>query len=357
MKKGISPVISILLLILVAIVAGVSAYVWITKYVGESTMGSATSSLCLTCDAVQILPSGGVKLFIRNLGSTEVVIDKLYIYYTTPDKKEKIFDYDYLYKVGSMEVLEVTIPALDLSAINGTITSVKISSKQGTVFVVPKRIELLTRAKSTFIILKADRSWISPGEYFHWVGFNYNSGDYELYDNTTNVVQGPYSGRAPILKGIDEYTIATSWVPWNQRPIDSPIVIVVNPTQASQDWIFTWHDPHGTFRFYLQRLEGLVEIDFLVFWEDLFDPFHPPGSVDDWKDHVVRVTVFTNGTYRIAVFLAKGGYSHAFYLNATKPLCPINGELVYEKPYGAWWSYAVGGYYREIPDKIWLITP
>jgi len=91
MKKGISPVISILLLILVAIAAGVSAYVWITKYVGESTMGSATSSLCLTCDAIQILPSGGVKLFIRNLGSTEVVIDKLYIYYTTPDKKREDF--------------------------------------------------------------------------------------------------------------------------------------------------------------------------------------------------------------------------------------------------------------------------
>ncbi|RLE45778.1 MAG: hypothetical protein DRJ31_10790, partial [Candidatus Methanomethylicota archaeon] len=59
MKKGISPVISILLLILVAIASGVSAYVWITKYVGESTTGSATSSSCLTCDAVQILPSGG----------------------------------------------------------------------------------------------------------------------------------------------------------------------------------------------------------------------------------------------------------------------------------------------------------
>ena len=94
-------------------------------------------------------------------------------------------------------------------------------------------------------------------------------------------------------------------------------------------------------------------MDFLVFWEDIFNPYHP-HSLDDWKDHVVRVTVFTNGTYRIAVYMAKGGYSHEFYLNVTSEV-PLTGNLVYRKPFSRYWTYYSSGYYREIPDKIYVI--
>ena len=56
-----------------------------------------------------------------------------------------------------------------------------------------------------------------------------------LYDNTSGVVSGPYRGVAPVLRGVSEYIITTSWVGWGSRPVDSPILIVVNPTNADRD--------------------------------------------------------------------------------------------------------------------------
>jgi len=97
--------------------------------------------------------------------------------------------------------------------------------------------------------------------------------------------------------------------------------------------------------FRLQPIPNAVD-DFLIFWEDLFNPLHPPSSVDDWKDHVVRVTLLPGSTYRLAVYLAKGGYKHQFFVATTNPN-PLAGTFAYEKPYGAYWSNVVGGYYEE----------
>ncbi|MHC1600797.1 MAG: hypothetical protein ACXQTI_00985 [Candidatus Nezhaarchaeales archaeon] len=78
--------------------------------------------------------------------------------------------------------------------------------------------------------------------------------------------------------------------------------------------------------------------------------------MDDWKDHVVRVTSFTNGTYRIAVFMAKGGYSHKFYVGVDKPWESLPSQTpVYQKSFGAYWSNINGGYCIEITDKIWYV--
>jgi len=158
------------------------------------------------------------------------------------------------------------------------------------------------------------------------------------------------------LRNTNEFTITTSWTSWSQRPIDSPVLIVINPTKASEDWVFTWHDPHGTWKFYLRKLNGDIEIDFLVFWEDIFNPYHP-RSLDDWKDHVVRVTVFTNGTFRIAVFMAKGGYKHSFYLNVPKNKFSNVEDLtpVYTKSYDKYWSQSAGEYLYEMSDKIFYV--
>ena len=195
----------------------------------------------------------------------------------------------------------------------------------------------------------------------HWIVLDYSSGHYKLYGDYGPEISGRTfitEGYAPILTNIDEYTITNSWVSWDNRPVDSPIIVVMNPTKASQDWVFTWHDPHGTHRFYLEKIEGPVELDFLIFWEDLYYPPTKP-SLDDWKDHVIRVTIFLNGTYRVAVYLAKGGYSHKFYLEVEEPYEDMPDQIdkvVYTKPHGAYWCNIVGGYYREMPDKIFIVS-
>ncbi|MCD6084619.1 MAG: hypothetical protein J7J20_03665 [Desulfurococcales archaeon] len=52
--------------------------------------------------------------------------------------------------------------------------------------------------------------------------------------------------------------------------------------------------------------------------------------------------------------MAKGGYSHEFYLNVISEV-PLTGNLVCRKPFSRYWTYYSSGYYREIPDKIYVI--
>ncbi len=180
----------------------------------------------------------------------------------------------------------------------------------------------------------------------HWVVFNYITGNYLIYQSTDGDLNAEFEhseGTAPILQNIDNYTIQTSWSSWNNRPVNSPIIIVKNPSKNSI-WVFNWTDPYGSFLFRLYPVENAID-DFLVFWEDLYNPFNPPSSLDDWKDHVVRVTLLPGNVYRIAVYIAKGEYKHQSYVATTSN--PLSGTLAYEKPYGAYWSNYNNGYYDE----------
>jgi len=340
---------SILLVILVTLIAGATAYSWVLSST-RSEASLATLNAALKIEGVQKLPSGGLKVYVRAIRAP-LLVDYLYIF----DMKtgELLHAQECEVDLRAGELGYITVPALKLSRIapveGGRRVRVRVIAHSGlsTGSTVSAEIIEVVTYKPTYIGLKAYRYSYDES---HWLIFDYNTGKYRFFDNTSNTIQGPYTGVAPILEGMDEYTITESWVSWNQRPVDSPIVIVVNPKNAEEDWVFTWHDPHGTWRFYLQRLEGEVEVDFLIFWEDLFNPYHPV-AVDDWRDHVVRVTVFTDGRYRITVYMAKGGYSHEFYLDVYDSLSPA--KLVYVKPFHAyWWNYD-GTFYREMSDKVY----
>jgi len=85
-------------------------------------------------------------------------------------------------------------------------------------------------------------------------------------------------------------------------------------------------------RFYAPAMPG-ASIDLIIAWEDLVGPY-PPGSpnIDGNGDEWLRVTYFNNGTWRVGVYVASGGYRHAFYIGDT---------LVYDKPYSTTWSNSV----------------
>lgn len=357
--KSVSPVIALLLLIIITVGVSVIFYMWVTGASTSLTKQEADSNVrsLLKSEGVEKLPSGGLKIYVRNIGEAAIVIDKIYVYDSTGSKL--LFTENCYLKLSPKDLGYVIIPAIKVAQISAEGVKkirIKFSSKTGvsTSYYTLSEIVKIPY-KPTLMALRAYRSSGDPSQN-HWIVFDYNTGKYRLYEGSRDDPNEPYEGTAPILENTEEYTISNTWVPWSQRPVDSPIIIVINPKYGQEDWIFTWHDPHGTFRFYLQKLSGNIEIDFLVFWEDLFNPFKHPSKVDDWKDHVVRVTVFTNGTYRIAVFMAKGGYSHEFYLNVTKE-DPLEDEPVYTKPFSTRWSNVTGGYYYEIPDKIYYVTP
>ncbi len=233
--------------------------------------------------------------------------------------------------------------------------------------------------------------------YTHWVIFNFVTGEYYFYSylgRPASAAEGPYHGYAPLVKDSSSFFVSCTWVSWSQRPIDSPVVIVFNPTRGLREWNFTWIEPHGVDVFVLPpvaRSPDQVVYDFLVFWEDLWNPYIPPSSVDDWKDHVVRVTLYANGTVRLQVYIAKGGYLHIFRHETSLSdaatlgydLCPSsphcynfclqpqpNPLFDYCKPHGAFWAsrvYVGDVYvaqcgtsmpkyiYYPLPGKVWYV--
>jgi len=114
------------------------------------------------------------------------------------------------------------------------------------------------------------------------------------------------------------------------------------------------YQPYRLHRFYVPALPGAV-LDLIIAWEDLVGPY-PPGSsqVNANGDEWLRVTYFPNGTWRIGIYVASGGYKHAFY---------IGEKLVYEKPYNTGWMnatcYSTQQYciYYESRDPIYVYYP
>jgi len=311
---------------------------------------------CLKPEAFKITPSGGIIVYVRNVDSTPAKVDTVYLIQgTTVVLVKKSVE---IIKPGEVKTFIVDSFSLRRVTIGGRRCYVKLSCVEGSeaIIVIPSHIiSSALKRRPPLIGLQAV---ITSS---HWLALDYSSAHYKLYGDYGPGISGRTfiaEGYAPVLTSVDEYTITNSWVSWDDRPIDSPILVVINPTKATQDWIFTWNDPWGSHKFYLERIEGQVESDFLIFWEDIYYPPTKP-NLDDWKDHVVRITVFLNGTYRIAVYLAKGAYSHKFYLGVEEPYENIpdqSDKLIYTKPHGRRWSNVEGEYYKEMKRKVFLVT-
>ena len=79
-RKGISPVIAVLLLIVIAVAAAVLAYVWITGYIGTLQSQSSSEQLQerVKIDAVEYNGTA-VKIYVTNIGETDVTIVSAYV--------------------------------------------------------------------------------------------------------------------------------------------------------------------------------------------------------------------------------------------------------------------------------------
>lgn len=191
----------------------------------------------------------------------------------------------------------------------------------------------------------------------HWTAFDYRQNEWLLYhaDSTSpgdDLVSddGPAVGD-PVMVRNDTYTIQTTNATWDNRPVESPVVLVRN-IYPDRDWIFNWTDPDGTHEFFLPAVDDGEE-DFLIFFEDRYNPFDEPDYVDDWRDHVLRVTFIPPDTYRVARYSAKGEYAHdPFVLVNTDD--PLDGARPYRKNFGETMNTTVGGTYYE--DAVYEIT-
>ncbi len=81
-RKGVSPVIATLLLIVIAVAAAVLTYIWVTGYMGALAPREAPTSMRerIKIDAVKINDTD-IKIYVSNIGEIDTSIIGAYILY------------------------------------------------------------------------------------------------------------------------------------------------------------------------------------------------------------------------------------------------------------------------------------
>lgn len=185
----------------------------------------------------------------------------------------------------------------------------------------------------------------------HWVYIDIVTGRYRFRYIDGSTVRDA-SGIARVFRVED--TLNLSAMTWEERYRLGPVVVFLNPTRAREPYTVTIVDIRGTpHRYTLTPLPGDVAVDALLLWEDLWWP-GTTASLDNYIDHVVRATIFTNNTVRIEVLHVSGCYLHMLiyrpggppgfdtlpsliqeYLGNNHTL-PEGSGIVYVKSHGAW---------------------
>ena len=75
-KKAISPILATLLLIVIAVAAIVVTYAWVMTYM---TSAGTQAGVMLKKDEDCLWNTGNVTIYIRNIGTSDAEIDKVYI--------------------------------------------------------------------------------------------------------------------------------------------------------------------------------------------------------------------------------------------------------------------------------------
>jgi len=80
-RKGVSPVIATLLLIVVAVAAAILTYIWVTGYMGtlQAQAGAQQVQERIKIEGVEVTNKQISKVYVRNIGDTEVTIANIYL--------------------------------------------------------------------------------------------------------------------------------------------------------------------------------------------------------------------------------------------------------------------------------------
>ena len=80
-RRGISPVIAVLLLIVIAVAAAILTYVWISGYMGtlQGQAGTEQVEERIKIEGIEVTNGQLTAVYVRNLGSISVTIDAIYV--------------------------------------------------------------------------------------------------------------------------------------------------------------------------------------------------------------------------------------------------------------------------------------
>jgi len=134
-KLGVSPVIAVLLLVVIAVIAGTLLYVWLTGYMGTLQTGVGTEQLKekIKIEGVKYEKSdttGTVTVYVRNIGDTKVSLKAVYLYdasgtVVAADTEENV-------ELGPGAVGTIPNTGLSYTLSSGKTYTVKVVTQRGT---------------------------------------------------------------------------------------------------------------------------------------------------------------------------------------------------------------------------------
>jgi flagellin-like protein len=86
LKKGVSPIIATVILVLIAVAAGVMLWLWVSGFASTTPAQQQALNERIRIDAVQVNTTGDtttVTIYVRNMGNSDVKIGAAYILDTT----------------------------------------------------------------------------------------------------------------------------------------------------------------------------------------------------------------------------------------------------------------------------------
>ena len=132
-RRGVSPVIAVLLLIAIAVAAGILVYVWVSGLVGTLTStGGAQTTEQLELEAYDWTTTSTLTLYVRNVGGSKIIIDEIYVQEVGGSIINHITGTSIEVSVGSTET--ITITNFSTNPTTGATYVVKIITKTGAIF-------------------------------------------------------------------------------------------------------------------------------------------------------------------------------------------------------------------------------
>jgi flagellin-like protein len=122
-RKGVSPIIAELLIIVIAVAAAVVAYAFVTGFIGTSS-GTSNQQGSMSFDSYQIIDPNTIVIYVRNTGTKVLTISNVY------------FDGDVgttaTYTINPSEVLQLTTDSIATNLDNGQPHQLRIVCSDGT---------------------------------------------------------------------------------------------------------------------------------------------------------------------------------------------------------------------------------
>ena len=132
-RKGISPIIAVLLLVIIAVAAAVLTYLWVLGYIGTVQQQGGTQPLQerIKIEAVEVTGGALTAVYIRNIGDINANVSTVYLIEPTGSIRGADFGINTVLVPGEIRRITVTADQGNFNVDVGETYVVKVVTAQG----------------------------------------------------------------------------------------------------------------------------------------------------------------------------------------------------------------------------------